>query len=70
MENIKIEETRKEIIQMAKDIASVRKTGRTNMYDRIAVIEILNEIEAYDTADYIAECKDEYMELLILSGGY
>ena len=62
--------TEQERIKMAKDIASIRMIGRTNMFDRVAVIEILKEMDAYDTADYIEDCEDEYMELLILSGGY
>jgi chorismate mutase len=57
-------------IEMAKEIAEVRKTGMTNMFDRSSVIEILRDLGHDDTAEYLRDNRDEYMELLKLSGKY
>lgn len=59
------QEDRKE---MAHEIAEVRRTGRTNMFDRRAVIEILYELGHDYTAEYLEENKDDYFDLLKLSG--
>lgn len=53
---------------MAKEIAEVRRTGRTNMFDRITVIEILYQLGYDFTAEYLEENKGDYMSLLELSG--
>lgn len=53
---------------MAKEIAEVRRTGKTNMFDRIAVIEILYDLGYDYTAEYLEENKEDYLDLLKLSG--
>lgn len=64
------EKCKEDIIEMAQEIAEVRKTGVVNMYDRGGVINVL-EVLGYDyTADYIKENKEDYIKLLKLSGDY
>jgi chorismate mutase len=57
-------------VEMAKEIAEVRRTGETNMMDRRRVAEILREMGFDFTADYIEENVGDYMSLLTLSGEY
>lgn len=59
-----------EKIEMAQDIALVRKTDATNMFDRRNVIEVLYMMGHDTTAEYLEDNKSEYMELLKLSGEY
>lgn len=57
-------------IEMAQEIAEIRNSSKTNMFDRQAVIDLLYE-NGYDfTAEYIIENKDDYLELLKLSANY
>ncbi len=58
----------KEIVAMA--IAEVKKTGKTNMFISSNVIDILEEMNYFNEADYIRENKDKYIELLKLSSKY
>ena len=58
----------KEFIAMA--IAEVRKTGKTNMFNFLNVINILRELDCNKEADYLEVNKDKYIELLKLSGKY
>ena len=57
-------------ISIARDIAKVRETGLTNMFDRIRVIEILGIMGYEDSVEYLTNYKADYMELLKLSGEY
>lgn len=52
-------------------IALVRRTGRTNMFFRDNVIEILNESEDFrDEVEYLESNSCEYIKLLEKSGEY
>lgn len=55
---------------MARDIAEVRVEGTVNMFDRHGVIEALYLLDKDDTAYYLYSNKNEYMELLKLSGNW
>ena len=57
-------------IEMAKDIAEVRETGETNMFDYYAVVRILHDLHHEETSNYLWHNKKEFMNLLILSGKY
>lgn len=57
-------------IEMAKEIAEIRRTGLTNMMARTNVIEVLESLGYDFTADYIKEVKSDFMDLLVLSGKY
>lgn len=57
-------------IEMAQEIAKVRESGLTNMFDRNRVIEILYAMGHDYTAEYLEENKNDYMSLLELSGEY
>ena len=57
-------------VSIARDIAKVRETGLTNMFDRIRVIEILEIMGYEDSVEYLTNHKADYMELLKLSGEY
>lgn len=57
-------------IEMAKEIAEVRKTGAVNMFDRRSVIDILESLGYDFTAEYISENKNDYLALLEKSGEY
>jgi hypothetical protein len=58
-------------IKMAKDIAEVRRTGKTNMFCVNAVICILFDLDLEETASYLLRSnKDEFFRLLKMSGGY
>ena len=56
--------------KMAQELAQVRESGRTNMFDRATVMAILIEMNCVDTAFYLQEHKEEFMDLLILSAKY
>jgi len=54
-------------IDIAKEIAEVRKSGLVNMFDRFGVLMDLG----YDyAAEYIEKNRMDYLELLKLSGKY
>ena len=57
-------------VSIARDMAKVRRTGLTNMLDRIAVSEIMETIDCYDSAEYIFKHEKDYTELLQLSREY
>lgn len=57
-------------IEMAQEIAEVRKTSRVNMFDRAGVADVLGELDYPYTADYIMENRDDYLELLEMSSNY
>lgn len=56
--------------EMAKQIAMVRCTGRTNMADRYSVAKILLDMSYLETAMYISQRNHlvEFVELLTMSG--
>lgn len=56
--------------KIAQDIAHIRETGLVNMFDRLGVIEVLEACGKNESAEYLMENKDKYMELLILSGEF
>lgn len=57
-------------IEMVQEIAEVRRTGLTNMFDRNSVIDMLYTMGYDYTAEYLEENKREYMDLLKMSGSY
>lgn len=57
-------------LEMAKEIAEVRKTGETNMLIRSNVINILYSLGYDFTADYIQNKRADYINLLKLSGDF
>ncbi|BAO04977.1 uncharacterized protein CBO05P1_258 [Clostridium botulinum B str. Osaka05] len=57
-------------LEMAKEIAEVRKTGETNMLIRSNVINILYSLGYDFTADYIQNERTDYINLLKLSGDF
>lgn len=62
--------TVQERINMAKDLAEVRRTGKVNMFAIQHVKECLVELGCYSTAYYIQENKEDYISLLDLSGDF
>ncbi len=46
-------------------ILSIRKTGRTNMFDSIAVQKIANEMNLFETVIFIEEHKKEYSNFIM-----
>lgn len=59
-----------EKIEIAQELAYIRRVGATNMFDRKGVIEILQLIGQNTIAEYLEDNKSEYIELLVLSGKY
>lgn len=57
-------------IEMAQELAEVRKTVLTNMMDRLGVAEVLTSLGYDYTSEYIKDNKADYMDLLVLSGEY
>lgn len=66
MNNVNNEEK----IEIAKELAYIRRVGATNMFDRKNVIELLYLMGHDTTAEYLEDNKSKYMELLELSADY
>jgi chorismate mutase len=68
--DLSINHNEEDRIEMAKEIAEVRRTGETNMLDRGRVAELLDEMGFDYTAEYIRVNTGDYMSLLEKSGNY
>lgn len=51
--------------EIKEQILIVRDTGRTNMFDTIAVQKIAFELDLYELVDYIEEHKKEYVHFIL-----
>lgn len=51
--------------KIKEQILIVRDTGRTNMFDTIAVQRIAFELDLYELVDYIEEHKKEYVHFIL-----
>jgi chorismate mutase len=68
--DVSVNHNEEDRIEMAKEIAEVRRTGETNMFDRTRVAELLEEMGFEYTAEYIRANVGDYGSLLELSGKY
>lgn len=57
-------------IEIAKEIAAIRKTGLVNMFFVNDVLEVMVTMGYNNSAEYIKMNKTEYLKLLELSGDY
>lgn len=68
--DVSINHNEEDRIEMAKEIAEVRRTGEVNMMDRQGVAEILFEMGFDYTAEYILANVGDFFSLLELSKEY
>ena len=57
-------------IEIAKEIAAIRRTGLVNMFFVNDVLEVMVAMGYNNSAEYIKMNKAEYLKLLELSGDY